>query len=119
MYTSEITTGSAGENRFEWNAAAEAVYWQQCEKIAYTDVSETTLTAFMDAIALMYPKDWQGDAHCESFKLAEMVCGDVTDIYAKIGERYFTFRDKATMLHEAIIRRITKEVLSKEETYQK
>lgn len=119
MYTSEITTGSAGENRFEWNAAAEAAYWQQCEKIAYTDVSEITLTAFMDAIALMYPKDWQGDAHCESFKLAEMVCGDVTDIYAKIGERYFTFRDKVTMLHEAIIRRITKEVLSKEETYQK
>lgn len=119
MYTPEITTGSAGENRFEWNAAAEAAYWKQCEKIAYTDVSETTLTAFMDAIALMYPKDWQGDAHCESFKLAEMVCGDVTDIYAKIGERYFTFRDKATMLHEAIIRRITKEVLSKEETCQK
>ncbi|TDS84815.1 hypothetical protein EDF78_12019 [Rahnella sp. BIGb0236] len=119
MYTSEITTGSAGENRFEWNAAAEAAYWQQCEKIAYTDVSEITLTVFMDAIALMYPKDWQGDAHCESFKLAEMVCGDVTDIYAKIGERYFTFRDKATMLHEAIIRRITKEVLSKEETCQK
>lgn len=119
MYTPEITTGSAGENRFEWNAAAEAAYWQQCEKIAYTDVSEITLTAFMDAIALMYPKDWQGDARCESFKLAEMVCGDVTDIYAKIGERYFTFRDKATMQHEAIIRRITKEVLSKEETYQK
>ena len=119
MYTSEITTGSAGENRFEWNAAAEAAYWQQCEKIAYTDVSEITLGAFMDAIALMYPKDWQGDAHCESFKLAEMVSGDVTDIYAKIGERYFTFRDKATMTHAAIVNRITKEVLSKETVSQK
>ena len=119
MYTPEITTGSAGENRFEWNAAAEAAYWQQCEKIAYTDVSEITLTAFMGAIALMYPKDWQGDAHCESFKLAEMVCGDVTDIYAKIGERYFRSATRQPCCMRPIIRQITKEVLSKEETYQK
>jgi len=47
------------------------------------------------------------------------VCGDVTDIYAKVGERYFTFRDKATMMHAAIISRITKEVLSKETVLQK
>ncbi|UHM93586.1 hypothetical protein [Rahnella victoriana] len=119
MYQPEITTVNSSENRFEWNAAAEAAYWQQCEKIAYTDVSEITLTVFMDAIALMYPNDWQGDAHCESFKLAEMVSGDVTDIYAKVGDRYFTFRDKASMMHEAIICRITKEVLSREETVQK
>lgn len=119
MYQPEITTVNSSENRFEWNAAAEAAYWQQCEKIAYTDVSEITLTVFMDAIALMYPNDWQGDAHCESFKLAEMVSGDVTDIYAKIGDRYFTFRDKATMTHTAIIARINKEVLSREETAQK
>jgi hypothetical protein len=48
-----------------------------------------------------------------------MVSGDVTDIYAKVGDRYFTFRDKATMTHTAIIARINKEVLSREETYQK
>lgn len=119
MYQPEITTDYSSTDRFEWNAAAEAAYWQQCEKIAYTEVSEITLGAFMDAISLMYPKDWQGDALCESFKLAEMVCGDVTDIYAKVGERYFTFRDKASMLHEAIVNRITKEVLSKETISQK
>lgn len=120
MYTPEMTdTGYHNPDRFQWNAAAEAAYWQQCEKIAYTEVSEITLGAFMDAIALMYPKDWQGDAQCESFKLAEMVCGDVTDIYAKVGERYFTFRDKATMTHAAIVARITKEVLSREDMFQK
>lgn len=119
MYQPEITTGSSSSDRFQWDAATEAAYWQQCEKIAYTEVSEITLTAFMDAIALMYPNDWQGDAYCESFKLAEMVCGDVTDIHAKVGDCYFAFRDKATMTHTAIIARITKEVLSREETYQK
>ena len=119
MYTPETTSHYSSADRFEWNAGAEAAYWAQCEKIAYTDVSEITLTAFMDAIAVMYPNDWQGDAHCETFKLAEMVCGDVTDIYAKVGERYFTFRDKASMTHTAIIARITKEVLSRETLFQK
>ncbi|HEY1844009.1 MAG TPA: hypothetical protein VGH05_04030 [Buttiauxella sp.] len=119
MYQPEITSGYSSTDRFQWDASAEAAYWQQCEKNAYTDVSEITLTVFMDAIALMYPNDWQGDAHCESFKLSEMVSGDVTDIYAKVGDRYFTFRDKATMTHTAIIARINKEVLSREETYQK
>lgn len=97
-------------DRSEWNADAESVYWQLRSEQSYTEVVEITLTAFMDAIAVMYPKDWQGDAQCESFKLAEMVCGDVTDIYAKVGDRYFTFRDKATMTHTAIINRITQEM---------
>ncbi|MBF4190380.1 hypothetical protein ISX56_35420, partial [Serratia ureilytica] len=26
----------------------------------------------MDAIAVMFPKDWEGDAHSETFKLAEI-----------------------------------------------
>ena len=97
-------------DRSEWNADAESVYWQLRSEQSYTEGVEITLTAFMDAIAVMYPKDWQGDAQCESFKLAEMVCGDVTDIYAKVGDRYFTFRDKATMTHTAIINRITQEM---------
>lgn len=118
MYTPETTSHYSSADRFEWNAEAEAAYWAQCEKIAYTDVSEITLTAFMDAISLMYPNDWQGNAQSETFKLAEMVCGDVTDIYAKVGERYFTFRDKATMTHAAIVNRINKEVLSRETTLQ-
>jgi len=96
--------------RSEWNADAESAYWQLRSEQSYTEVEEITLTTFMDAIALMYPKDWQGDAHCESFKLAEMYCGDVTEIYAKVGEKYFTFRDKVTLTHEAIIDRINRKV---------
>jgi len=56
MNTTEIShTGNPNPDRFQWDASAEAAYWQQREKLAYTDVSEITLTAFMDAIALMYP----------------------------------------------------------------
>ncbi|EMF07199.1 hypothetical protein [Serratia marcescens] len=111
MYqTQEIST----ENRMKWNASTEAAYWQLREQQARTDVKEITLEKFMDAIALMYPRDWCGDVDCESFKLAEMYCGEVTDIFAKIGDRYFQFRDVVSLPHAAILARIDKEVLSRE-----
>lgn len=111
MYqTQEIST----ENRMTWCAGAEAAYWQQREKDARTEVTEITLQKFMDAIAVMYPRDWCGDVDCESFKLAEMYCGEITYIYAKVGERYFKFRDVVSLPHNAILARIDKEVLSRE-----
>ncbi|HIE2223881.1 TPA: hypothetical protein ACXK2U_004281 [Serratia marcescens] len=110
MYQTEIST----ENRMAWDASTEAAYWQRREQQARSDVEEITLAAFMDAIAVMYPKDWAGDAHSETFKLAEMYCGEVTTVYAKVGERYFRFRDVVTLPHCAILARIDKEVLSRE-----
>ncbi|MEL5395894.1 hypothetical protein [Serratia nevei] len=110
MYQTEIST----ENRMAWDASTEAAYWQRREQQARSDVEEITLAAFMDAIAVMYPKDWEGDVHSETFKLAEMYCGDVTYIFAKVGDRYFKFRDVVTLSHSAILARINKEVLSRE-----
>nr|WP_261451808.1 hypothetical protein [Serratia marcescens]UVY99229.1 hypothetical protein [Serratia marcescens] len=43
-----------------------------------------------------------------------MYCGDVTYIFAKVGDRYFKFRDVVTLSHSAILARINKEVLSRE-----
>ncbi|BEO78969.1 hypothetical protein I5K96_24030 [Serratia marcescens] len=110
MYQSEIST----ENRMAWDASTEAAYWQLREQEARSEVAEISLMEFMDAIAVMYPKDWAGDAHSETFKLAEMYCGEVTTVYAKVGERYFRFRDVVTLPHSAILARINKEVLSRE-----
>lgn len=111
MYqTQEIST----ENRMKFDVNAEAAYWQQREKDARTEVTEINLQTFMDAISVMYPRDWCGDVESESFKLAEMYCGEVTDIYAKVGERYFKFRDVVSLPHTAILARIDKEVLSRE-----
>ncbi|MFA1240864.1 hypothetical protein ACCC84_21385 [Serratia odorifera] len=111
MYQTEIST----ENRMVWDASTEAAYWQQRERQARTGVEEITLAAFMDAIAVMYPRDWCGDVECESFKLADMYCGEVTTIYVKVKERYFRFRDVVTLPHSAILARIDKEVLSREQ----
>ncbi|WP_273831151.1 hypothetical protein [Serratia bockelmannii] len=115
MYQSEIST----ENRMAWDASTEAAYWQLREQEARSEVAEISLMEFMDAIAVLYPKDWVGDAHSETFKLAEMYCGDVTYIFAKVGDRYFKFRDVASLSHNAILARIDKEVLSREMQTQK
>ncbi|MBS0057802.1 hypothetical protein, partial [Yersinia sp. Marseille-Q3913] len=99
-------------DRFSWDASKETTYWLLREQMAITAPIEITLSAFMDAISKMVPLDWQGDVNSESFKLAEMYCGNVTDIYAKVGDRYFEFRDVVTLSHEEIIEQIEKEVLS-------
>lgn len=104
----------AQADRFAWDASTEAAYWQSREQAACSAVEEITLSEFMDAMAVMYPYDWQGDAESESFKLAEMYCGNVTEIYAKYGERYFRFRDVVTLTHVEILARIEKEVFDRE-----
>ncbi len=48
---------------------------------------EIDVHAFHDALGLMYPMNWRSSPNdeCETFMLAEMVCGNVTEIYARIG----------------------------------
>ncbi|CRY69850.1 hypothetical protein [Yersinia pekkanenii] len=116
-------------DRFSWDANAkaaywqsrnaEAAYWQSREVSAKTEPEVITLAAFMDGVSTMYTFDWQGDAHSESFKLGEMYCGNVTYIYAKVGECYFKFRDVVTLSHTAIVQRLEKEVQSLERNTQK
>lgn len=99
-------------DRFSWDSNTEAAYWLSREEAAMTKPAEITLERYMDMIGTMYPLDWRGNMVNESFKLAEMYCGNVACIYAKVGERYFEFRDVVTLSHEEIIERIEKEVLS-------
>lgn len=40
-------------------------------------------------LVIHYPMNWRSsqNGECETFMLAEMVCGNVTEIYARIGTR--------------------------------
>lgn len=49
---------------------------------------------------------------------ADMVCGNVTDIYVRVGARYFHFCDRESCTHQAILQRITQEVLAKNTNVQ-
>lgn len=89
-------------------AEAEQAYWLAREKQAVKAPAETDVHQFHDALGLMYPMNWRSseNGECETFMLAEMYCGNVTEIYARIGVRYFRMRDYSNLDHAEILARV-------------
>ncbi|AHM76661.1 hypothetical protein [Yersinia hibernica] len=90
---------------------AERAYWQNREKAAVKTLVEIDIHQFHDALGLMYPLNWSSseNGECETFMLAEMVCGRVTEIYTRIGVRYFLMRDHCNLNHADILARVKEE----------
>lgn len=97
------------------NATSEAErdYWQAREKASVCSPVEITVNAFHDAAGLMYPMNWRSEADqdTETFMMQEMYCGNVTEIYTRIGTQYFQMRDYSNLNHGEIVKRV-KEVMS-------
>lgn len=89
-------------------AEAERAYWLSREKIALKAPKEIDVHAFHDALGVMYPMNWRSseDGECETFMLAEMYCGNVTEIYARIGISYYRMRDYSNLDHAEILARV-------------
>lgn len=89
-------------------AEAERAYWLSRQKAAVQAPAEIDVHAFHDALGLMYPLNWSTSDNgvWETFMLQEMVCGDVTEIYARCGARYFRLRDVRNLSHAQIKARI-------------
>ena len=49
-------------------------------------VQETTEAHFWEMLEVLPPAGWKQEANCESFKLSERWSGNITNIYARIGE---------------------------------
>lgn len=58
---------------------------------------------WMEMLEVLPPVNWVCDSEGESFKLSERTSGNITAIFARIGERYFEMQDSAFMKHEQII----------------
>lgn len=95
-------------------AETERAYWLSREKAAVRAATEIDVHKFHDALGVMYPLNWSSseNGECETFMSAEMYCGDVTEIYARIGIRYYRMRDYNTLEHAEIVSRV-KEVSDK------
>ena len=89
-------------------AEAERAYWLSRRNDAVKAPEEIDVHAFHDALGLMYPMNWRSseNGECETFMLAEMVCGNVTEIYARIGIRYYRMRDYSNLDHAEILARV-------------
>lgn len=57
------------------------------------DVSEVTEERFMDALNVLPPVGWTTRNGVESFRISERLWGNITDIYARRGDRYFVLSD--------------------------
>ncbi|EME5107800.1 TPA: hypothetical protein ACKFMW_004239 [Enterobacter hormaechei] len=90
------------------SAEAERAYWLSREKAAVSAPVEIDVTAFHEAAGLMPPMNWRCDTaqDTESFMLAEMYCGNVTEIYMRCGKRYFQLRDYSNLNHSEIVKRV-------------
>lgn len=99
---------SHAESGIHATCEAERAYWLSREKSYLTTPVEIDVHAFHDALGLMYPMNWRSseNGECETFMLAEMVCGNVTEIYARIGIRYYRMRDYSNLDHAEILARV-------------
>ncbi len=90
---------------------SDAVYidWETAsrekENAAKLPVTETTMERFWEMLEVLPPAGWKTDGAGESFKLSERWSGNITDIYARIGKRYFHLCDDICLPHAEIIRR--------------
>ncbi|MFV9671562.1 hypothetical protein ACNY68_21540 [Pantoea sp. KXB25] len=80
-------------------------YWLNREAAALKAPVEIDVHRFHDALGTLYPLNWASseNGNCETFMFAEMYCGEVTEIYARIGVRYFCLRNYNHMTHAQII----------------
>lgn len=71
-------------------------------------VTEISAERYNDMLEVLPPLDWNFNESGgpQSFKLAEMYCGNVTAIFAQYGDRCFELRDRVTLTHQAIIERV-------------
>lgn len=106
LHLSESATGIPA------TAEAELAYWISREKAAVKAPAEIDVHAFHEALGVMYPMNWHSSENggCETFMLAEMICGNVTEIYARIGIRYFRMRDYNYLEHAEILTRVKEEI---------
>lgn len=82
----------------EFATMQDAYYRSGTREIAESD--------FWEALGELPPVGWKTDERGESFKCAERTCGNITNIYARTGRRYFALSDDIHTTHEEIMQRV-------------
>ncbi len=83
-----------------------AVVVAQEETRLTTEPEEITRERFIDMLEVLPPEGWRITGQTESFKMMEYYSGRITSIYARLGNRYFTFRDLGSKTHAEIMDKV-------------
>lgn len=78
------------------------------EQAMKTDPKEVTEEHFIEMLECLPPMGYVNCGNTESFKVCELVSGNIANIYARIGSRYFHLCDVASIKHDAIIAKINR-----------
>ena len=70
------------------------------------DVPEVSEARFMDALNVLPPVGWTTRGGVESFRISERLWGNITDIFAHCGKRYFTLTDDVRLPADVIAARV-------------
>lgn len=69
-------------------------------------VTEIDEESFIRALEVLPPEEWVHDSIGESFKMSEHLTGPVTNVYARMGKRYFTMTDHCDLPHPEVMQRV-------------
>lgn len=71
-----------------------------------TEPTEITPEKWEYALCVLPPVGWKSARGVESFKMSERLSGNITAIYARIGDRCFTYNDSIFTSAEVIAERV-------------
>lgn len=86
----------------DWKQAHEWI--EEYDKSEPQEISEDDFDYMLEVLP---PVGWVRRVDCESFKMSERYHGDITSIIARIGDRFFSFKDVIYMNHDHIMEKIT------------
>lgn len=90
--------------RASWEEAAPGIDAAHRKAFAHAP-TRTDRETFDSMLNELPPDDWHREAGSESFKMCEHTSGNITTIFARIGDDFWTLSDDAGMPHAEIIRR--------------
>lgn len=68
-------------------------------------VSEITRDRYWDMLECLPPVAWNRNGSDESFKMSERTSGNITAIFCRLGDSYYTLEDDMRTPHAEIVRR--------------
>ena len=80
--------------------------WKHKTESCKSEPVEITKEQWWEMLEVLPPVAWTNRRGAESFKMSERYCGDITAIYCRIGEKYYSFSDSIRMEHEKIVQKV-------------
>ena len=71
-----------------------------------SDLADVTEERFTDALNVLPPVGWTTHRGVESFRISERLWGNLTDIYVRLGDRYFKLTDDIRLPAATITERV-------------